>query len=173
MNDFTTLTNAVATAEEILKEYSASTERVIKSKSATVLGQVCDYLYKVLNECNFTEVDIQCMTQPGYYRPETPRGYCGIKAGGNPWFVNGTTYNGILYVRSGDDWMKVYFNHGGILIKDGENNNLILVLCYYWKELKAKLDTAIKNSLESRLNAVKREAEIKKSQTAIVDNFEL
>lgn len=173
MNDFTTLTKAVATAEEIMKEYSASTERVIKSKSDTVLGQVCDYLFKVLNECDFTEVNIQGVTQPGYYRPETPRGYCGIITGRNSWLVNGTTYNGTLYVRSGDDWMQVYFNHDSILIQNEENSNLILVLCYYWKKLKADLDIAIKKSLESRLNAVKREADIVKSRTALIDNFEL
>ena len=172
MNDFTTLTKAVATAEEIMREYSASTERVIKSKSATVLGQVCEYLFNVLNECDFTEFSIQCDTQPGYFRPDTPAGYCGINSG-RDYLLNGVTYHGSLYVHAKDRILRVYFNHDSIMIQDNESNDTILVLCYYWKKLKANLDIAIKKSLESRLNAVKREAEVKKSQTAIIDSFEL
>lgn len=172
MNDFTTLTKAVATAEEILKEYSASTERVIKSKSVGILGQVCEYLYKVLNECDFTEFQIQCNTSPERRKPDTPVGYCGINSGRN-YLLNGVTYYGSLYVHAKDRVLRVYFNHDSVMIQDNESNDTILTLCYYWKKLKADLDVAIKKSLESRLNAVKREAEIKKSQTAIIDNFEL
>ena len=171
MNDFTTLTNAVATAEEILKEYSASAERVIKSKSITVLGQICDYLYKVLNECDFTKLQIQCNTQPGCYKPETPCGYCGITTAN--YLVNGKNYYGCLYVHSGYNHLKVYFNKQGIEITGNEGKETILVLCYYWKKLKADLDIAIKESLEKRLNNVKKKADIAKSQTAIIDNFEL
>lgn len=171
MNDFTTLTKAVATAEEILKEYSVSTERVIKSKSATVLGQVCEYLYNVLNECDFTKLQIQCNTSPECRKPETPGGYCGINSGEN-YLVNGTTYHACLYIHTKTS-MRVYFNHDSIMIRDNETNDTILTLCYYWKKLKANLDIAIKRSLELRLNEVKREAEIKKSHTALIDSFEL
>lgn len=171
MNDFTTLTKAVATAEEILKEYSASTERVIKSKSATVLGQVCEYLYNVLNECDFTNLQIQCNTQPGCYKSDTPRGYCGITTA--KYLVNGTRYYGCLYVHSEGNQLKVYFNKQGIKITGNDGKETIVVLCYYWKKLKADLDIAIKKSLEKRLDDVKKEADIAKSRTAIIDNFEL
>lgn len=172
MNDFTTLTKAVATAEEIMKEYSASSERVIKSKSTTVLGQVCDYLYKVLNECDFTEFDIQCNTPPEYRSSKNPGGYCGIISGKN-YLLNGVTYYGSLYVHAKDRVLRVYFNHDSIMIQDNETNDTILTLCYYWKKLKVDLDIAIKKSLEKRLDDIKREADIAKSRTTLVDNFEL
>ena len=171
MNDFTTLTKAVVTAEDIMKEYSASTERVIKSKSIGVLGQISDYLYKVLNECDFTKLQIQCNTQPGYYKPDTSCGYCGITTAN--YLVNGKNYYGLLYVYSGNNHLKVYFNKQGIEITGNDGKETIIVLCYYWKKLKADLDIAIKKSLEKRLDDVKKEADIAKSRTALIDNFEL
>lgn len=171
MKDYSLILETIQTAEELLKNSVQLSNAQFQKDSKNVFEQVAAYLHTQLSNAGFPAIQLYAGNMNTNVAPGDIRLECFL---GHNYRCNGEHFNAKLFICPAlGSASSIYINESGYAINNSENKDTALVLCKYWKELKAKIEPAIDayfhgaaQHLKDRMQKIERDREI-------FDSFEL